>query len=320
MIDYAYDYKKIKPNYLLALCEIPNYQEFALELSKLIGKDPGNRFNAILKILNGKHLIGRKKVKTFVEKYYDIFNILEEYDCKFGMTIFNQINKSKYDISYFDSYIKIYNKNIFKIRSIAQKLLDLGIEEIYFCSEAKFNDKDFLYNFNTMGEFNLLENMEIIPTYDNNSVRYKSNNSCYQIIFNILPGVKEGYISMHNSVIIINDLLVDINRIPGEISLEKIEQIKNKKESNECLRDLVDIRISYDELLKQYQKTKEIFETKKGLKDEKIIKEILCDIYKSLEKLKITSMEHENNILEDKEKLDSFSVEKETYLVKKNIY
>ncbi len=81
MIDYACDYKKIKPNYLLALCEIPNYQEFTLELSKLIGKNPGNRFNTILKILNGKHLIGRKKIKTFVEKYYDIFNILEEYDC-----------------------------------------------------------------------------------------------------------------------------------------------------------------------------------------------------------------------------------------------
>ena len=98
--------------------------------------------------------------------------------------------------------------------------------------------------------------------------------------------------------------------------IETIENAENEQKKEEIFdrnfEQFIQFYFDIDAQISQYQY--------KDLKDEKIIKEVLCDIYKSLEKLKITSIEHENNILEGKEKLDSLLVEKEACLVRKNIY
>lgn len=313
--------KEIKINSLIALCEINNYDSFCEELESLIAS---NKNEALIYkmfcIMQGKFIIGYKKYKEFVKKYQDTIEIMKKYHCLSDMTIFKynpngKLNKSSTE-DYFFKFISYHKDDIDTIKNLALKIKSLGFDKIVYGENLDFTDIEYRFYTSYNDDFEYLENMEVIPAYNRNPIKYKTNGSCYRMTISADGCGRE---------IELNSLIFDPNRLPNELTkestIEAIIKLANEmKDEYQHIRDSVAMSISTDDLMTQYNNTKKIIERINGTKNKEELNQILHNILKEITELKLASLEFENETIASSEKIDEdrIETEKQLYLGRRN--
>lgn len=318
------DCKKIKIDSLIALCEIENYNEFCQELELLIKSNKNkDLIYKMYDIMQGKFKVGFKKYKKFVKKYQNVIDIMKKYECLGDMTIvrYNPDGKPNEDSTenYFYEYICKHKKDIEAIKSVALKIKKLGFYEITFGKNLDFTNIEYKLDENYGSNFEFLENMEVIPSYNYNPIKYKTTGSCYCLTIKTIGYCDSKDITDYYRRIELNSLVFDPDRLPNEITkkstLEVIRKIATETNKDyEIIRDSINMSISIDDLINQYNNTKRIIESIKSIEDKHELNQILNNILSEITKLKSESLILENEMIDNSQKIDENNIENEKKL------
>lgn len=318
--------KKIKVDSLITLCEIKNYDEFSKDLEKLISSKRGIRkiFN-LYDVMQGKFIFGSKKYKDFIKKYQNVIDIMKKNNCLESMILYkyDKDGKSYYNHQeeYFYNFISEHKEDIETIKNVAFKIKSLGFDKIIYGEKLDFTDSEYeldkIYSF----DFEYLENMELVPTYTNNPIKYKTNDSCYCMSIKLNGfGTNKG-ISEFGREIELNSLIFDSNRLPNEITYDSTLSVINNlfidgKKDLKKIRDILDMSVCTDDLISQYNITKKMIESIEDVKDKEELKQVLTNISKDLDALKKAGLSFEKEIINSSDTINEEIIknEKDQYI------
>lgn len=245
----------IDTNVLLAMLKIiDKFEIFTSDLSSIMKKHLIDfEKNDFEKLLSGEYF-DNEEVKHFKLKYKNIINIIINncslYD--FACYIYDYFS---YDIDENSELVILYkmliNKyDINKVMKLIECIQKLGFEKINYSNDYSFCNDEYslkidLKENNTIRYF---DNLIIIPSYLNKSVKYKTLNSKYMIVL-VPSNIPE---RKNFKEIYLNDLCFDVDVLPKSISIENIINIiitkgKNNKESI-FLTKLIDMKKIFDSL------------------------------------------------------------------------
>lgn len=322
--------EKIKEAYidnLIALCHIlDDYSEFNKNLSHLMTKEYNrDNINYLYKISNGKVIVGAKKVKQFykknkiivdtINKYTDIWKFINyNYDIKGNLFEYSNLD-------FFYKYILSNRENLDKILLVLNKITKLGFDKLSFDENLDFTTDEYAVDtvFNSNIRVEYLDNMEIVPNYQSNVVKYKTTGSNYKINIKSSIMVVIGKISKYDMEIIINSLTFDENRLPETISKENtfdkiISLAKNKNEECSAIRDSIDLSMSLDSLSSNLDSTNNLLSKIDDIENKDELLKVLSEMQLNLDKLKKASTSYDNSLY------DKYSISKETLQKEKKLY
>ena len=332
------NFKTIDINKLLALCELgENYQLFCYDLERLI-KSKSNSYlvRKLYNVMEGNSTIVLKKYKKFIEKYQDIIAIMNKYDCLYQLTVlcYDQKGNREKNLSedYFYQYLQNHKEDIEMIKEVVLKIKNLGFYEINLNEEFDFSKKEYEINisigkFFGKERFSFLENMKIIPTYSNDSIKYKTNDSCYCMDLeynNLFLGtskldMRSIEISNNFKNIKLKSLVFDPKRLPNEITeystLGAIYDLyENKMNEHEKLRYSINLSINIDDIKTRFENlTQLILENQKTENYQELL-ELLSQIQNELKQLQIFGTNLENQTISSYEDITKELIRKEKQL------
>lgn len=240
---------------LIALCHIlDEYVEFKERLRKLMGKKLDVDFIKKLEDVSIGEFSWSIKAREFYKqnkKIIDTINqytnislfINDNYDCES-----NEIN----GVDYFCSYIKEHRDEMDKILRLLERLRELRIVSISLNENINFLSET--YEINTWMPDNyklvILDNMEAVPGYSTDLVRYKTNSSSYKITIGGAFGDLNRY---PIGKITLNSLIFDESRLPNYGSPEDVYQtilgLKEEKEDEyAAIKTSVDLNLGIEDL------------------------------------------------------------------------
>lgn len=320
--------RTIDTDNLIVLCEIfEDYKAFYEDLDKLtkskMNMDLTKKiYNYIIK----KCFFNNSKYDTFIENHNQTIEIMKKYNCLFDFIILSydingkRINDLPKD--YFYQYIEKHKEDIETIKSIALKIKELGIEKITLGEHLDFTTKqytliDYALNSSYNCKFAFLENMEVIPTYLNNSIRYRTSLSSYCIYLelNHFYG-SEDEISKYDRRIELNNLIFNPNKLPDEITRKSTFGIikglaEKKKENCKDIKDSVDISISTDELKTQFYLLHKKYQEIDKLKDNEELKNLLTQMQDIIAKLQTFEEDFTKQIIDNQPSINEEIIKKE---------
>ena len=143
-----------------------------------------------------------------------------------------------------------------KILSVLNKINNIKVGSIKLDEGVDFTKEEYrLYTWYPDNlELSLLDNMDVIPSYDSFEVKYRTTGSNYKITMNSRFGKLDSYI---NTQITLNSLTFDPNEIPNYVSAKevfrKIFELRDQKsEEYSTIKNLVDLNMSIEELYSVY--------------------------------------------------------------------
>lgn len=294
---------------LIALCHIlDEFEKFTKDLSHvLVGKydyDYGENLRKLYKIANGDSIIVAKKIKEFYQDNAKIIDKIKEESYLWNFIVW-LYNSNGTDISdeahFFYQYIASYKKNIEQILSVLNKIKKLGFEKLTF--NESFDFTITIYNIETCfynAEITYLDNIEVIPSYENNFVKYTTNASNYKITAKFhSSSLFSDYI---NKQIEVNSLLFDAERLPNAITKEnifdRIIHLKNAQaETETAIRNSVDLSISIHDLELQVNSTNNVIENlSESVENKKELRDILKNMRKQLNQMSSISSIYDESI------------------------
>lgn len=320
----------INTKVLRALCDFENYDKFTEELSRIIKK--GKKRNAkycLFEMMQGKKFIGHKDIKRFLNDYKKEIEIIKKYECEhlilFRYSIDGEINDNSSDV--FFSYIKQNKNKINDIKKLIDKIIGLNIENISLCPLYKFNEethkiyidyKDNPSNNLRSTNFVFADNVEIIPNYGNDSIKYKTNNSNYCL--SLRCDWKSMELDMHNSLISLNNLFFNPDLLPDKIDLENtlgkiISLAKQAKKDKDILRDCVDINVGIEDLYVAFLITSKKIELTNSEDAKQILKEKLYEIRNALTELNNLGQSVEDTLINNSENVTKEKIKDEKKLL-----
>lgn len=296
------EYKKISINNLLALAHIlDDYEKFNKKL-KIFNID---NLSNLFKVSKGEFILSPRTNKFYKENK-NIIDIINKYSTFYDfITNIYISNRSSYDINYFYNYLICNKDKLDDIVKVVEKIKELGFKEIKFNEEEDFKKEEYKLNtsrvksiiYSIVTDIHFLENMELIPEYENNIIKYKTNGSNYCMVLPYRDDAK-GWAS---DEIILNNLLFDPNRLPNSLkkedTIDKIIALKEtKKEEMTSIRELVDLGVKIFDLEKEYANLKYTVERLENVKSKEELKKVLENIKLELEQLRqINKNEVEGN-------------------------
>lgn len=244
---------------LIALCHIlDEYEEFKNRLEKVLSKKLDVDFIRKLDDVSIGKFSWSIKAMEFYKQNKSVIDTINEYtnislfindnyDCEL-----NEIDR----VDYFYNYINNHRDEMEKILRLLERLRELHIVSI------SLNEKiDFLhetYEMNTWMPDNyklvILDNMEAVPGYSTDLVRYKTNGSSYKITIGGAFGDLNRY---PIGKITLNSLTLDVSRLPNYDSSEDVYQtileLKDKKEDEyAAIKTSVDLNVGLEDLHKAF--------------------------------------------------------------------
>ena len=316
--------KKISTNNLLALVYIlDDYEVFNEKLKKFVSKkyNRDDIYN-LYKVSNGEFCLS-PKARKFYKENKAIIDIINKYSSisDFANYIYDYSGKyaSWCDIEHFYKYLNDNKDKLDKVINLVEKIRELGFGDIKFNEEENFKGREYEINSNKfylwdiITNINFLENMELIPEYKNNTLKYKTNGSNYCMILPYRDDAKK----WTSKEIILNNLFFDINCLPKSLKKEdtvnKILALKEtKKVEKESIKDLVDLGVKIFDFEKGYANLKYTVDGLENAKSKEELKQVLSNIKLELEKLKhINSNEVKENPNVTEEQIQS---EKQLYI------
>lgn len=317
---------RIKVNSAIALCHVlDEFEQFEENLKLFIPQASHDFLIKLFNISKGQKYLGSGKTKKFYNENKEIIDKINEYSniTEFiGGIYTSDVCTGSLDFLY--GYLLVNRENIDKIISTLEKLKQTGIDNIEFNDDLHFGREQYNLNkfFYDNTHFVYLDNIKIIPNYDSSSVIYENNNSNYML--NLLRESRK--IRSVNNTIILNDLTIDPNLLPNEISKgETFDMIIKKalEKEYECsvIRDSVDLSVGINELNYFINDFSEKISNLESVNEKEELLELLKNMKESIIEMEKISDKHEEFVLSksfdiSKELLED---EKKKY-IKKRIY
>ena len=244
---------------LIALCHIlDEYEGFKERLRKLMGKKLDVDFIKKLEDVSTGEFSWSIKAREFYKQNKRIIDTINQYtniplfindnyDCEL-----NEIN----GVDYFYNYICAHRYEMDKILRLLDKLSKLHIVTLNLNEDIDFSCE--IYEMNTWMPDNyklvILDNMEAVPGYSTDLVRYKTTGSNYKIILGGAFGDLNRYTI---GKITLNSLTFDESRLPNYGSSEDVYQtilgLKEEKEDEyAAIKTSIDLNVGLEDLNKSF--------------------------------------------------------------------
>lgn len=317
---------RIRTKDLIALCHIlDEYNGFNKKLIQFIStKYNRNLVNCLQKQIKGKRYLSfsSRKIKNFYNKNKKVIDIFNQYSDISGFIYDNYDYKGSindgHDLNFFYQYILNNREHLEQILSLLERIRELKFEylelnpNLDFTSDEYKIDTSFNYNRNVT----YLDNIAIIPNYQNEFVKYKSTDSDYKII---VGTSLMNHVPLYGNRIIVNSLMFDADKLPDAITkqniFDRIIELKDKeKERITSLQNSVDLGISVDDLSEQVGTVNKVINSLDNAKTKAELIEVMSSIKESVEKLKTMSTEYDNSMLEKDPTVTGELLEKEKKL------
>ena len=306
----------VEVNNLIAICHILNdYTKFTQNLKQLIKNNNSRNIAFILyKISKGEFVFSSRKEKKFYKDNKLVIDTINKYSNIQNITI-NYLTEEN-SLDFFYKYIKKHQDNLERILSVLEKIEELGFDKLEFDEENDFTNT--IYEIDTrsyINDISYLDNIEIVPNYENNIVEYKTTGSNYKIDVQLTFNTIEEY----RKAIVVNSLLFDPKRLPEEITEEtiydKIVSLK-KKEKKKCnnIRNSVDLSISIDDLYTQFENINKIIEQLNNEENKEQLpelRELLLEFKNNLNQLQKISSEYNERTIKENPNITEEMLKKE---------
>lgn len=244
---------------LIALCHIlDEYEEFKNRLQAAMGKKCNSDFiSKIDDVSRGKFSWSIKAMEFYKQNkaVIDTINqhtnislfINDNYDCEL-----NEIGRA----DYYYNYLKEHKEEMNKILKLLDKLSKLHIVTINLNENIDFSSENYGMCTWLPDNYKLVlqDNMEAVPGYSSDLVRYKTTGSNYKITLGGAFGDLNRYLI---GKIDLNSLTFDVSRLPNYDSSEDVYQIilelKEKKEDEyAAIKTSVDLNVGLEDLHKAF--------------------------------------------------------------------
>lgn len=317
---------KIRTEDAIALCHIiDEFETFNKNLIKFLTgkKDNSELILKIWKLSTGQRCITSKKMRKFYNDNKSVIDIINKYS-NILYFICQNYTLSKDSITIADNYYLFYkyileNKDkLDKIIAVLQKLKELGFKIFEFNTNLDFTEKSyFAYKEipKNYGSFAYLDNLEVIPTYDN-GIEYKSNGSNYLMRLS-LPSK---YITILEQIFL-NDLTFDVNRLPKELTKKEtfykiLALSQEKMQEYSIIRNSVDLSIGIEDLYSMYREIQSKFNKLEGVESKSKLLEKLRKVKEALEQMTTLSQEYDKQMVANNEGITEslLTKEKEAYI------
>lgn len=310
---------------IIALCHIlEDYREFIDKLNDLLYKPNlgGSVSEYISKASHGVKLPFReRKFTRFYQENKEVIDTINKYT-DIGYFISNNYNwlgelREDSGLDYFHEYIMNHLEKLDKILAVLEKLKQLGFREFSFDKEKDFkNEEHYMYtSIDNNFEISYLDNIEVLPNYQTDIVKYRTTDSNYMIV----NGLFNGELADYDRKIILNSLTFDAKRLPNQIDKEtmfdSIVSVKSEQ-SDLCqkIRNSVNLSTAADDLEEEYLRAKSTIDGLLQMEDKEELYKILTRLKKNIDALQNASARYDQDIARDNESISLEQIEKEKQL------
>jgi len=235
---------------MILLCYIiDEYKDFVEKIYNFLKTKNGDINYTLLyklnRVSNKKKCFNGKTVYLFYEENKEVIDKINEY---YSIDSFIRTHFGVYkiidEIEMVYQYLVNNRDNIDDIIKLLNKIKSLGIKVVLFDEDFNFGDNKYsLINGDNL-VISYVDNLEIIPNYDDSVIKYKTTGSNYQI---------DLATRRFSNKIYLNSLIFNIDRLPDTIAkddvIHKIISLKKKqKEEINVVKKSVNLNISVDDL------------------------------------------------------------------------
>lgn len=325
------DIKEVYVDDLIALCHIiygfGAFDLFNQKLRRLISsKNAYSVFEFaknLQQLVKGEFGFYSRKIKQFYEENKEVIDIINEYSyiVHFICQNYNDQGEfgkeSYYNLDFFYQYILNNRGNLNQILSLLEKIKELGFQKFEFGDKLDFSNAEYAVSTDIYySKVTYLDNIEVIPNYENDRVQYKTIGSNYKIEIEFGSAIDFMFgRGLQNKTIIVNSLLFDTKRLPRSITKENThdEIIKLKSEQEEkciAIRNSVDLSVSIEDLCSQLYSTNRVISDLEQVQSKSELLQILSIIKENVEKLENMSMEYNDSISKEDPTITKETLEK----------
>ena len=282
--------------------------------------------NHLDELSEGKTKFKSERVKKFYEENYKVLNVIKKYTsiAQFITNINYGKPTEESDIYKFYEYIYENKNQLEKILELIEKIEKLEFTTISLCENKSFVEKEYRIR-EGYEKIAYLENMEIIPNYEQDVTKYRTSSSNYLISIDSKTSLHPVEIRTNSQNITVNNLVFDPNKLPSSretMLYELVNLITVHKTKKECdtVRTSVDLSINIDDLYYQLSTITSTIEKIENVKDRNEMKETLSNIKVQLDRLNQMSTKYDKSICSTSPSItqETLNEEKQLYIHRRN--
>lgn len=317
--------KRMDTKVLLALCNIlDSYEDFSEKVKELYKsfKNVQNISN-LWKIAKGDMVLGSTGIKKFYNENKEIVDTIRKYSYISDFMLYYNLSGESKLLDFFYQYFVEHKDDLDQIKMVLEKLIALNFNELNFAEglDFTFDECKISTKFDDNFEIEYLDNIEVIPTYRDDIVQYKTTGSNYKMTVRKQPPFEDFYKSARR--IYVNSLTFDPDRLPSDITkteiFDTIVCLKQSKESEE-LKKLIDLDISVDQFDLQFNIMRDVIQTIDNVEDKDELVDAVVRIKEDLSRIKSATTRYNEKVLRENEKISKEQLEKEKKIVLEKKY
>ena len=208
----------------------------------------------------GTNFVKKRKIYQFYQEHKDIVDTIDKNSDIF---MFHSLNYEddgtmKPDLSYYYSYLLNHKHETEQIQALLQRLKELDIKEIVMNEELDFTKEEYKletwYYHSFFNSIIYLENIEILPNYETDIIKYRSKGSNYELL------IGSELFSYKRNKIVVNNMTFPIESLPESASWKYLwdnilKLVESTQESKTALKNSVDLDVSLQDLENQMTDT-----------------------------------------------------------------
>lgn len=213
------------------------------------------------KAIRGETTIFRKRgVYQFYQENKDTVDTIDKNSDIFAFLSLNYDDDGtiKPYLYYYYSYLLDHKNQKEQIQALLQRLNELDIKEIAMNEELDFTKEEYKvetwYYRSVFSSITYLENIEILPNYETDAIKYRSKGSNYKMLIGSEP------FSYKRNKIVVNNMTFPIESLPESASWKYLwdnilKLVESTQESKTALKNSVDLDVSLQDLENQMTDT-----------------------------------------------------------------
>ena len=292
---------------LIALCYvIDKFDKFDKDFTHLLSTKKSARANMKLeRIAQGKLCLFAKEERKVYRQNQELINVLQkagDFETFLWENYYQEGINSYKGLKAFAKYVNKNKSNINLIIGVLKKLQELGFEKIIFDEKLDFTKETYLMGTTLKDNLSIdyLDNLEAIPNYNPNLMKYKTNASSYRMTLAVMDN-KLIPTSPFN-MIALNSLLFSPDRLPKTLleidTFDKLITLSQTvSEEKKLIRESVDLNGSIDDLYNVYTYINNKVENMDSINSKDSLISLLNHIRNILITMDYLSKEHDKKII-----------------------